>query len=182
MLKNNIKYTTALTDNELRQIIELQKNNLPTAISKKEKEKEGFVTVQHDFDILKKMNDLEPHIIAKAGNNIVGYTLSMIKEFKNDIEVLKPMFKKIDNQLGPAISYIVMGQVCVDKNYRKQGIFRGLYYKMRDELKDKYQLLITEVAADNLRSLQAHYAVGFKDLLIYEADGVTWHLIQWDWR
>ncbi len=178
-----INYTIVSTIEELRQIIQLQRTNLPSSISMTEKQKEGFVTVQHDLDVLERMNDVQPHIIAKDGNNVVGYALSMVKDFKDDIEVLKPMFDKIDTQIDHKVSYIVMGQICIDKAYRKQGIFRGLYYKMRDELKSKYDLLITEVAANNNRSLQAHYTVGFTDLLVYDSDGVTtWHIMQWDWK
>ncbi len=178
----NIRYTVTSSTDELKQILQLQQSNLSSSISKNEKEKEGFLTVKHDLDILKKMHDQEPHIIAKDANTVVGYTLSMVQGFKNDIDVLKSMFAKIDDQLNEQTSFIVMGQVCVDKEYRKQGIFRGLYHKMRDELNNKYDLLITEVAAHNTRSLHAHYAIGFTDFLIYDSDGVTWHLIQWDWK
>lgn len=178
----SIKYTTASTDSELQQIITLQTLNLPVTISENEMKKEGFVTVKHDIELLTKMNQKQPHIIAKKEDAVVGYALCMIKEFKNDIDVLKPMFDKIDNELPDNGSYIVMGQVCVDKSFRKQGIFRGLYHKMRDELQSTYDFLITEVAAKNQRSLHAHYAIGFKDLLVYTTeDNITWHLIQWDW-
>ena len=128
------------------------------------------------------MNDKEAHIIAKSEGNVVGYTLSMHPYFKQEIEILKPMFNKIDGVLDSEISYLIMGQVCVDKGYRKQGIFRGLYQTMANKLNQKYDLLITEVAANNQRSLQAHYAIGFTDLLVYNADGFTWHLLQWDWK
>ncbi|MBP2831347.1 GNAT family N-acetyltransferase [Aquimarina sp. U1-2] len=178
----NITYTITYSIDELKQILKLQQNNLPASISKIEKEKEGFVTVQHDLDTLRKMHHLEPHIIAKDGNNVIGYALSMVRSFKDDIDILKPMFVKIDNLLHTDTSYIVMGQVCIDKDFRKQGVFRGLYHKMQEELRNKYDVLITEVAADNTRSLNAHYAIGFTDLLVYEADGVMWHLLQWDWK
>lgn len=178
----DIKYTIASSINELDQIIDLQHINLFSSISKTEKQEEGFLTVQHDLDMLKKMNNKQPHIIAKDEDKVVGYALSMAKEFKDDIEVLKPMFSKIDGQLNSNKSYIIMGQICIDKAYRKQGIFRGLYQTMKKELLQKYDLLITEVAASNSRSLQAHYAVGFSDLLVYNSNGITWHLIQWDWK
>ncbi len=178
----NITYTTTSSINELQQILKLQQSNLPASISKTEKENEGFVTVQHDLEILKKMHQLEPHIIAKDHDNVIGYALSMVRSFKEHIDVLKPMFVKIDNLLNTDTSYIVMGQVCIDKEYRKQGVFRGLYRKMQEELNNKYDVLITEVAANNTRSLNAHYAIGFTDLLVYEADRVTWHLVQWHWK
>ena len=55
-----------------------------------------------------------------------------------------------------------MGQICIAKNYRKQGIFRGLYHFYKAELQYQFNYLITEVAAINPRSMQAHEAVGFK--------------------
>lgn len=175
-------YTLTTCDEELEQIIKLQKNNLSSSISKKEKETEGFVTVTHDLSILRKMNSKQPHIVAKDKDKVVGYALCMLKDFKNDIEILKPMFTMIDNHLDPSSSYVIMGQVCIDKAYRKQGIFRGLYQAMKNELQKKYDFLITEVASNNIRSLQAHQAIGFKTLVTYESDNIQWHLIYWDWR
>ena len=128
------------------------------------------------------MNDEQPHIIAKHQDMMVGYTLCMTEDFGNDIAVLKPMFKKIKEQKPSITNYIVMGQVCIDKAYQGQGIFRGLYQKMKEELHKKYDLLITEVAANNTRSLGAHSAIGFKDLLIFQSDAIKWHLISWNWE
>ncbi|WP_271765607.1 GNAT family N-acetyltransferase [Aquimarina algiphila] len=178
----SITYTTVTSEEELQQILTLQQNNLPISISKSEKEIEGFLTVQHDLEILKKMNTLQPHVIAKDSNKVVGYALCMLKDFKEDIEILKPMFTQIEAHLDAHISYFVMGQICVDKAYRKQGIFRGLYQTIKKESQQNYNLLITEVASNNLRSLQAHYAIGFKTLITHKSDGVEWHLIHWNWE
>ncbi|WP_062053946.1 GNAT family N-acetyltransferase [Aquimarina longa] len=178
----SIIYTRASFSKELQQILTLQYNNLPVSISKTEKEREGFVSVQHDLTTLTKMNDQQPHIIAKDEDNVIGYALCMTQEFKNEIDILKPMFLKIDTQLETNVSYVIMGQICVDKAYRKQGVFRGLYYKMRIELHEKYDVLITEVAANNLRSLQAHHAIGFKTWITYEVNNIKWHIIRWDWN
>ncbi|AXT52233.1 GNAT family N-acetyltransferase [Aquimarina sp. BL5] len=178
----HLKYTIATSDKELEQIIKLQQKNLTASISQSEKEKEGFVTVEHDLNILKKMNDQQPHVIAKDGDLVVGYTLCMTADFGNDIPVLRPMFRKIERSFDQNETYIVMGQVCIDKEYRGQGIFRSLYQKMKLELQEKYDLLITEVAANNLRSLQAHKAIGFKNLLVYKSDEIDWHLISWNWE
>ncbi|MBQ4801703.1 GNAT family N-acetyltransferase [Aquimarina sp. MMG015] len=182
MTIQHLKYTTVTSHEELEQILLLQQKNLTTSISSEEKKKEGFVTVEHDFEILKKMNDQQPHIIAKDHGKVIGYALCMTSDFGNDIEVLKPMFKKIENSLDQPNKYIVMGQVCVDKEYRGQGIFRGLYQHMKTKLQNTYDLLITEVASDNIRSLNAHNAIGFKTLLIYEADQISWHIIYWNWE
>jgi RimJ/RimL family protein N-acetyltransferase len=75
-----------------------------------------------------------------------------------------------------------MGQICVAKKYRKQGIFRGLYAFYKEELQDQFDFLITDVAVINERSMQAHEAVGFKKIDTYEEDAVVWNIIAWDWR
>jgi len=177
-----ITYSIASTLDELQQILALQQKNIIPSISKEEKETEGFVTVEHDLEILKKMNDLEPHIIAKDQDKVVGYALSMVQACKNDIEVLKPMFERIDALPDTNPSYMVMGQVCIAKAYRKKGIFKALYHTMKSRFSSKYDVLITEVAQNNTRSLQAHYAVGFTDMLVYNTEQTTWHIVQWDWR
>ena len=142
-------------------------------------EVEGFLTVSHDLQILERMNDTCPHIIAKSGDAVAGYALCMDRRYAQDIPVLKPMFNKIDTILDKGTKYMVMGQICVDRPFRRKGLFTGLYNYMRDQLKREYDLIITEVDSANTRSLWAHYKTGFTDLLVYQSDLRTWHLIQW---
>lgn len=180
-MKPIVVYKRAETNIELNQILELQKDNYPTSVSEEERIKEGFVTVRHDFELLKMMNNKCPHILAMHNEKVIGYALCMLKEFKDEIEVLKPMFQQIKNCLKSNQTYIVMGQICIDKNYRKKGIFRGLYNFMKQELSTQYSLIITEVDVVNTRSLEAHYAIGFKPLHIYNSNNQEWALIFWDW-
>ena len=173
-------YSRCKTNTELEKILQLQKRNLYTNISTDEKAKEGFVTVNHDLEILERMNSVCPHILAWKGEVLAGYALCMDPLFSEDIEVLKPMFKKVQKLIGKEARFMVMGQICIDKPYRKQGIFKGLYNYMRAELQASYTSIITEVDDENSRSLNAHYAVGFKDLLIYPSGDRIWHLVQWE--
>ncbi|RZS99566.1 GNAT family N-acetyltransferase [Aquimarina brevivitae] len=173
----DISYKKVTSTEELLQILALQQQNLPLVLSDDEKLKEGFVTVTHTMELLERMNAKEAHIIAKQGETVVGYALSMHPDFAKEIEVLKPMFTIITNQITSATSYLIMGQICIAKKYRSQGVFRNLYATMLKEFGEKYDMLITEVAAHNQRSLQAHYAIGFNDLVIYKSEDVTWHLI-----
>ncbi|MFT7330008.1 MAG: putative GNAT family N-acyltransferase [Roseivirga sp.] len=176
-----ITYKRAKTDEELQQILKLQQSNFSSSISEEEKTKEGFVTVQHDFDILKSMNEKCQHIIAIHDHKVIGYALSMVKELQEKIEVLKPMFQEIEKHLENQSSYLVMGQICVDKEFRKKGVFRGMYAFMRQELHQQYDLLITEIDSSNKRSIDAHYAVGFKQLHTYYANNQDWEIVVWDW-
>ena len=184
-MNTNITYHRVSTDDELHQILKLQRINLPQGLSSIEKDKEGFVTVNHSFEVLKQMNDKCAHVIAKHNSIVVGYALCMLQEFKKDIPVLVSMFNEIDNTLQiqnkSDLSYLTMGQVCIDKSYRKQGLFKGLYEFMRDELNTTFDVIITEVDADNVRSLNAHKAVGFELLKSYGSNDHDWELIIWNW-
>lgn len=182
MKNSDITYCRATSDEELHQILKLQKQNLPDELSEFEKQKEGFLTVVHTFDILKQMNECCPHVIATHNENVVGYALCMHQKFADEIEVLKPMFVEINKIISGSSQYIIMGQVCVDKAYRKKGMFRGLYSFMQSELHESFDSIITEVDGANVRSLNAHLAVGFKIIKEYKENNKNWKIISLNCR
>lgn len=173
----SVEYTRARTKKDLEEILELQKKNLPNNLTKQEIEKEGFLTVSHNLKLLERMNTKCPHIIAKDKGKVIGYALCMHPDFSKEIPLLYAMFEKIGELLPEEQSYIVMGQICIEKSYRGLGIFRGLYSFMKKVTASQYDHIITEVDATNLRSLTAHYAVGFTLLKVYSADSKDWKLI-----
>ncbi|CAM1371339.1 Acetyltransferase (GNAT) family protein [Tenacibaculum sediminilitoris] len=175
-----LEFTTTTNLTELLQILELQQQNLPEKLSEADKKEQGFVTVRHNFELLKKMNDVHPHIIAKSNGNVVGYALSMSIFFRNDIPILIPMFDEIDTTLQGTKPYILMGQICIDKHYRGKGVFRGLYTKMKEEFSGIYDSIITEVDEENTRSMNAHKAIGFKTLKTYRSNNHNWEIIYLD--
>ena len=170
-----ISYQLTNTDKELEEILDLQQRNLPKNISDKEKKEQGFVTVEHSFDTLKKLHEIHKHTIAKYKNKVVGYTLSMDVSCKNDVDVLKPMFHQIDQVYKD--NYIVMGQVCIDKNFRGKGVFKNLYSFMKESVSAKYNAIITEIDAENLRSIKAHQKIGFTELKRYLSKNQEWIIV-----
>ncbi len=172
-----VEYTRASHREELQEILVLQKKNLPFQRSKNELEKEGFVTISHTLDLLKAMNEICPHIIAKDQGKVIGYALCMHPHFSKEIPILVPMFQKIRELLPADQTFIVMGQICIDKSYRGQGIFRGLYKAMKKYLDRSFELIVTEVDGRNKRSLNAHLACGFTIKKKYQSDGRDWYLI-----
>jgi hypothetical protein len=175
-----ITYHRARTDEELKEILALQQVNLSINVSDEEKLKEGFVTLKHDFNILKKMNEVCAHCVAKENGKIIGFALSMLQDFKEDIPLLVPMFNEIDEVLGSenlSSKYIAMGQICIDKTQRGKGVFRGLYSYMASEMKGNFDSIITEVDTKNIRSSNAHKSVGFKLLKKYVYNNQLWEII-----
>jgi GNAT superfamily N-acetyltransferase len=175
-----VNYKRAESDNELQQILNIQKKALKTNVSQEEQKEQGYVTVPHTFEILKKMNDACPHLLAVVDGNVVGYALTMLESARYEMPILTPMFDIADG-LYPNKNYLVMGQICIDKPYRGKGIFKGLYSYYRDELSSQFKCLITEVATLNTRSLNAHNAVGFKILENHVSEDICWEIISWEW-
>ncbi|GGG23038.1 hypothetical protein GCM10011344_24660 [Dokdonia pacifica] len=176
-----ITYKRAASDQELQEILAIQKRNLKAVISIQERKEQGYITVPHTFDILKKMNDACPHILAMDGDRVAGYALVMLRSFKYEMPILIPMFETADRLLKGK-NYVAMGQVCIDKPYRGQGVFKGMYTFYKEQLSTTYDCLFTEVATSNIRSLEAHKRVGFKILETQITDGTSWEIVNWDWN
>ena len=180
-------YTTS-KPGDLAGIIQLQRKNLPVFLSDDEIASQGFVTVVHSLEDLQKMNDIEQHVICKDNDNVIAYLLAMTARSANDIPVLIPMFEMFEKipyhgQPVSAYNYIVVGQVCVDKNYRGQGILDDCYATYRKYFKKKYDFAITEIDETNTRSIAAHRRIGFTELYRYSSpDKKKWSIVIWDWR
>lgn len=46
----------------------------------------------------------------------------------------------------------------------------------------KYELVVTEISADNHRSQKAHEKIGFKTIYTYHDAMDAWSVVVWDWR
>ena len=181
-------FTTSQTDQDLTQILDLQKKNLTQSLSQEEISREGFVTVNHSVEVLKKMNSHEQSVIAKENDEVIAYLLAMTQQSKYDIPILVPMFevfggiiyreKKISEY-----NYLVVGQVCVAKEFRGKGILDECYKEYKKRFEKKYDFAITEIAQHNLRSLNAHKRIGFKTIHQYQdPSGTDWDIVVWDWK
>jgi len=183
-----IAYRAVSSPADVRQIHALQAANHPSALTAAEMATQGFVTVRHDLDVLQRMNDAAPGVIAAHGDTVVGYALVMPREFAADVPILRPLFDVLDRLAwrGRALRddprWFVMGQICIAAGYRGAGIFDGLYRAMAEQCRDRYDFTVTEVAARNTRSLRAHARAGFETIHVYPdaTTGERWHVIALD--
>lgn len=179
---------TKATDKDLQGILSLQRANLRQHLSPEEVASQGFVTVVHDMELIRRFNDQEQHIIARHGERVVGYTLAMTSKAKDDVPVLVSLFDQLKTiPLGDRMladyQYIVVGQVCVDKDYRGQRVLDRCYAAYRDAYAKKYELAITDIVSTNLRSRKAHQRIGFREVKSFvDEAGTEWVIVVWDWR
>jgi GNAT superfamily N-acetyltransferase len=172
---------------DLQQILALQQTNLVRKLSASEWKDQGFVTVEHTPEVLEQMHRLAPHIIIKDNDRVVAYALTMLKECHELIPELITMFANLDQleYKGRPLnqySFYVMGQICVDKAYRGQGLFDKLYHHHKEIYSNRFDLLVTEIATRNTRSMRAHERVGFNTINVYRDELDEWAVVVWDWK
>ena len=182
-----IVYTCAQNDQDLSGILNLQRNNLASNLQQEEIQSQGFVTVLHRTEDLERMNAIEQHIIAKDNDTVVAYLLAMTEKSKFDIPVLVPMFEVFEtiqykDKTLSEYNYMVVGQVCVDKKYRGQGVLDKCYDLYINKFRTRYDFAVTEIATSNQRSLNAHKRIGFRTIQEYAAPkGETWAIVLLEW-
>ena len=180
-------YTTLVVNSEeLQQVLQLQQQNLIGNIDDAEIQSQGFVTLHHDLATLEQMHRLAPSIIIKDDNKVVAYALTMQQECRRLMPDLEPMFALLDqvswnNKLLTSFRFYVMGQVCIAKDYRGQGLFEQLYKQHKKIYQSQFDLFVTEISTRNYRSLRAHEKMGFKTIYTHKDLLDEWVIVAWDW-
>jgi GNAT superfamily N-acetyltransferase len=176
-----------LTNEQIDNLLALQQLNLKNNMDVVTQQSQGYLSFPYTNAILRRMMHDEPQPTAFADGQVIGYALTTTLNVCQTIDLMLPLLDMF-NQLtynGKPLSdyrYYVMGQVCVRAGYRGIGVFDALYAKHRDWFADRYDFVVTEIAADNLRSIAAHRRVGFQTLHRY-FDAVsqkTWEVVIWD--
>jgi ribosomal protein S18 acetylase RimI-like enzyme len=175
-------------ESDLSDIAGLQQENLARNVSEEERQQQGFVSVETTPELLQEIAEQEGIIIARAGEKVVGYLMPMSVEHGKQIPLLDPFigrFKHIQFEGKPLdeYRYCILGQACVAKNYRGRGILEKLYQELETRLADKYDLGVSEIGANNPRSLRAHLGkIGLKVAERYSAEGRDWFIVILDFR
>ena len=186
--KQEVRITLARKKTELKQIIELQKANLKTAVDAEEAKSQGFLTAVHDYKVLEEMNASTAAVIAKKGTQVVGYALAMTRPFADKVPTLTAVWAlqdgaSINSELLGEVNYMGMGQVCVAADFRGQKIVDRMYKYMRTCYSLHYPYLVTAVDVNNTRSRRVHERIGFKELRTATApSGQEWVIVGWEWE
>ncbi len=171
---------------ELEGIRNLQEANLKRNLTEEEAVLEGFVTAEYSIEFLARLHSLVPSVIVKDDDQVVGYALAASTAIRKEHELLGDLINNIDGIIYNDHSlkyshYIVVGQLCVAKDYRGLGLVRQMYNHFRSSLSREYDYCLTDVASDNPRSLKAHIKSGFCVVDTLQYGGVSWDIVLWDW-
>ncbi len=172
----------AAGDRDLQAILDLQQANLERNLARLD---DGHVTLEHSLASLRAMQAHEPSLVAVEADVLAGYALVMVRALRPLFPVLEPMFALADGlsfrgRPLRTLRYYVMGQVCVAPPYRGTGVFDALYRAHAEVLGPRYELVVTEVATRNRRSLRAHQRVGFEVVATHRDATDEWAVVAWD--
>ena len=172
---------------EIEQIKALQTRNLKSQLTEAERQTEGFLTASYTLDFLQYMFDKHPAILAKDQDKVVGYALVATPEIRGYHELLDDLLGHCDRVVYNGVTlqdvpYAVVGQLCVAKAYRGQGIVQKLYAHFRECMVPTHSCCITDVDQNNPRSLRAHLKSGFEVVGTLDYGGSAWDLVLWNWR
>ena len=199
-----VSVSLAKTDEDLEGILQLNAMNLRGNLHQEEATQEGFVSAVYSIEDLRIMHQRTPAVIAKAsanynGETIVGYALAVDKQcaLRWNHPLLCDLFNSIDaldlNNICldgfqwregrfADTEYIVVGQLCVAKGFRSQGVAQRMYAYFNETMSGKYQCCFTDVSSANPRSLQAHLKAGFRVVSQSHYGDDTWNIVMWDWN
>jgi hypothetical protein len=143
-------------------ILRLQRNNLITSLQAEDLS-QGFLSIEITREQLDKINSELGVFVALDDKAVIGYLMAETVEFAVGSPLIAHMFQRLKDVVfdGLALSsscLFVYGPVCIDRQYRGQGILEGLFAIMKETLKADYDIGIAFVSQLNTRSYRAHTA------------------------
>lgn len=178
---------TVLAPADMNSLLQLQRSNLVQHISSQTAKTQGFLTFEYSSDILERMmTDMSQPVIT-SGETLVGYALATSVGAGEEIALMRPLVKmagtlSLNGSPISQLRHYFMGQICIREGWRGQGLFDALYTAHKTLFSPDYDCIITEIAADNLRSQAAHARVGFQKIHTYKDAATQWDVVAWDWR
>ncbi|GAA0328534.1 N-acetyltransferase [Morganella psychrotolerans] len=110
-------------------------------------------------------------VVAETGNTLVGVLFS----FSPLAASVSPVTQQISQQFNELLeNNWFYGPVCIDADYRGQGVLQSLYKTMCELNNGKPVAFINQ---DNVRSVQAHLKSGMREAGRFTCDGVPYLLM-----
>jgi hypothetical protein len=159
---------------ELKGIKRLHDKNLKKNLTPEQQAEQGFVTFEYDLDFLEAID-------------VVGYALVVTRESQRLHPLITEFVQHLSRieykgQLIDQLSFCLVGQLCVAQTHTGQGLVQRMYRAYRDQHSAEFDYLVTDVDAQNVRSLKAHLKTGFEVVGSLAHQGSRWEVILWDWN
>jgi hypothetical protein len=170
--------------NDVLSVKRLLVENLKENLTDENKRDNGFLAYNPNEKVLIQLVNNKEIIIAKEDNHVIGYLVSMNKDFAykdNFFENFVNHAEKVkyNGRFLKDVNYVIFAQVCIAINYRSKGILRRLYDFAKAEFSKKgFEVAIGEIDSMNFKSMMSHKKIGFDVLSEYSSkEGVNWRIV-----
>jgi predicted GNAT superfamily acetyltransferase len=175
------------TFEEIKGVKHLHDKNLKKNLTPEQQAAQGFVTFEYDLDFLEAIHRAHPSVIAVDEGVVVGYVLVVTRESQQLHPLITEFVQhlsriKYKGQLMDQLSFCLVGQLCVAQSHTGQGLVQRMYNAYKDQHSTQFDYLVTDVDAQNVRSLKAHLKTGFEVVGSLAHEGSRWEVILWDWN
>jgi predicted N-acetyltransferase YhbS len=173
-----IEYRRARQD-DYPAILALQSANFIENLAEAER-KDGFLSAQFTAEQTARIAEDLGTMVAVAGGRVSGFLCAFRKEFVTGSPVIASMlasFDRLSFQGQPLSSFnsYIYGPVCIDRDYRRRGLLRGLYEAQKSDLAGQFEIGVAFVSRSNPHSLSAHVAgLGMIEAGDFEVKGSTY--------
>lgn len=156
---------------DFEQIVILQNRNLASVLTLSEKA-DGYLSGAFSVAQLKSMDDDICVFICKDKDKVCGYICVGSVEYNKNVPLVASMLNCFTHiiyrgKLLSTYNIAISGPVCIDKDYRGQGIFFNLYNKLSEFLVNEHpelDLYAVLVSNQNQRSINAHKKLGMENV------------------
>ena len=170
-----MEYKRAQSEEDFRQIVELQNKNLPRALSAVEI-KDGFLSGEFTIEQFQAMNSDLCVMTCFDDDYFCGFLVASSINFNKQFPLPNAMidcFSKVSYKGKLLTEYkpFISGPGCIDKNYRGKGIFTNLVQTVLNFLAQQPSppdLRVALVSTENPRSINAQKKIGMDEVGQFE--------------
>ena len=150
------------THDHIDQIRQLNNKYLINHLTDAQKQN-GFIRIEYSRDDLMAIIDHQEIVVAVEDDTVVGYYLIGKRSNTPLLDYQKNKALSLFDTNAIAFDKVGYGcQVCIDKAYRNNGLFKSMLEGLVNVVADKYSYLLCSVSDDNDVSLNAHTTNGWK--------------------
>ncbi len=151
---------------DFEKMVLLQNQNLSTVLADDQKS-DGFLSTAFTADQFIRMSESVAVVVGRNGDDVIGFICASTVEDCSENPLPAAMIARFPEILIGAhrlseLKCFIAGPVCVDKNYRGQGVFEGLYAELVGKAAAEYQAALALVSTANPRSIKAHAKIGME--------------------
>lgn len=175
-------------ESDLDEILDLNKKNYSDNVVWEDRQDQWFVTATFDKNILRKIMKDIPILIVRCDWDFAWYLIWAVPSVAPEVDLystyptlLKDVY--FDGKSLNKYNFFVIIQIAIVKKYRWRKLTYFLYKKMYEKTKNNYELMVSDIADENKRSLGAHLnKIGFEKIKKFHLDDDLWYVVVLDIR